>query len=166
MAKKDTSTGNMKYTVTPTNNRNDSFSNTSQSHQFQTIGSTVYSTMLLSIGITAPDDIYFSESIYPMFTQVIYLAMLSCLFLTVLNMLIAVFSDRVSQINLYKHEVMQLQAVVLLMYMECIRKYLWTLVTKCCTKRLDYLLKRKHIVRNASAVYLHAIVENENIYQL
>ena len=132
---------------------------------FQDFLTSTYCTLLFSFGVIIPEDIYFSHSNYPLISQLTYICILLLLSVTILNMLIAVFSDRVAEINAFRNEVLQLQAMSLLVVMEESRKLLSSRMSPSALKRTSFVARRKHIVESDdnSSVYLHTLVENKCI---
>ena len=136
---------------------------------FSTFYNSSYATVLLSYGVMVPEDIYFKRSLFPVMAQMMYISMLGILFLTMLNLLIALVSDTVSQINRFKSLVVRLQTIAALMYLEDINVY-----SKCKRSSImgrsipslyNLFSKRPNLIfsTDGEQVYLHTVVEHDHI---
>ena len=82
-----------------------------QRDMFTSLFGSVYETFLLSLGVMIPNDIYFKDSHIPYFTIFIYISFLFMLLVIMLNLLIALLSDKISNIYRKKDLIIQLQSI-------------------------------------------------------
>jgi len=82
------------------------------------ISSNWYDTYLLSLAIIAPSPLHFDNSHVPVVTQLFYLTMLVVNFVVLMNLLIAMFNDRVGFLYQYKKTLMGLQRLHFMLLME------------------------------------------------
>ena len=82
------------------------------------ISSNWYDTYLLSLAIISPSPLHFDNSHVPVVTQLFYLTMLVINFVVLMNLLIAMFNDRVGFLYQYKKTLMGLQRLHFMLLME------------------------------------------------
>ena len=96
----------------PCDDLNSTISNvTTNREMFTTLFGSMYETFLLSLGVMMPYDIYFNESHIPIITAMLYASMLFMLLIILLNLLVALFSDKVSTIHKHKALIIKFQVI-------------------------------------------------------
>ena len=76
---------------------------------FQTIGASFYETILLALGIAAPNPLYFDNSIIPLFSRIVYIVLIFIVGIVMMNLLIAIMTDRVAELNKHKETIQKIQ---------------------------------------------------------
>ena len=102
-----------------------------------------YDTILLALGITVPDPLYFNNAQLPIVSVGIYMLLLFWIGITMLNQLIAVMTDRVGEINQHKAAIKQIQRVSAGLLLKDNSKlggrFVKTLLNLgCCRRRKDH----------------------------
>ena len=128
---------------------------------FSTLLQTVYETQLLSLGLTAPLALYFEDSNVPLLGMLMYVAFLIMLVIVLLNLLIAIMSDRVNELNKYKSIIIDIQKIALTMSLDS-KVYMSEFYG---LRKLNFIGTRrnrifnKHVIRNGDTgrMYLHVI---------
>ena len=78
----------------------------------------MYDMMLISLGVTAPNPLHFDNSHSPVVSQTFYLGLIIVSFLVLINLLIAMFNERVGILYEYKSTLMSLQKVNFMFLMQ------------------------------------------------
>ncbi len=93
--------------------------NTSQSpEQFADWVNSVYETFLLAVAIMPPNDLYFKQLQSPPLALLLYFALVVILGLMMVNFLIAIMSRRAEQINGLKEDIMKLEKLTVVLYLQ------------------------------------------------
>ena len=100
---------------------------------FDTFGGSLYTTMLLMFLISAPYNTAFSQSTHPVVTSVIYLSLVIFVGIICMNLLIALMSQRMEEIDILKDDILLLQRIsIVLFFEERIRSPVMRCCVKCC----------------------------------
>lgn len=85
---------------------------------FATFSNTLYEMWLLSYAFIASPDIYFSDSQAPLMAIAVYITCLTGLGIVMLNVLIAVYNNRMAQITKFRDIISTIQSLTLLLFIE------------------------------------------------
>ena len=85
---------------------------------FSTTYTSFYETLLLVLGIAVPSPLYFESATTPIFACVIYLIMIFIVSIILINLLIAVMTERVSELNRHTTIIQTIQLISMSLLME------------------------------------------------
>ena len=85
---------------------------------FSSFYNALYETQLLSVGSMAPLALYFEEAHIPLLGMFLYVSLLMMLMIVLLNLLIAIMSDRVAELDQHKTIITHIQRLALTMYVD------------------------------------------------
>ena len=113
---------------------------------------TIYETSFLSYGLMAPKDIYFSNTSSPGLAQAGYLIMVMVITLVLMNLMIGVFSDHISDLNKHRELINTLQNISIALYNEESKHFssIQIAIKKLLPKMHDKLYGRKHFLVDES----------------
>ena len=86
--------------------------------QFESFPNSLYETILLVLYIMPPSDIYFREMESPFLTQLFYIFLILFPGLMMVNFLIAIMTRRAEQIDVLKDNILKLEKLSLVLYMQ------------------------------------------------
>ena len=106
--------------------------------QFGSFLNSLYETLLLVLYIMPPVDIYFSKMESPFLTQILYVGLILIPGLMMVNFLIAIMTRRAEQINILKDNILKLEKLSIVLYMQERKK----------NKVVRWLYEKAHTVYN------------------
>ena len=85
---------------------------------FLTVGHSFYETLLISLNIMTPKDIYFSQSYSKGITVTLYIISVMVISIVLLNMLIAIMGRRLEDIASLRDDILKLERLSITLYLE------------------------------------------------
>jgi hypothetical protein len=98
---------------------------------FSTFSDSLYTTMLLMFLVMAPNDVSFTNSVSPGIASIIYLSLVVFIGIICLNLLIALMSQRVAELDILKDDILLLQRISIVFFFE---ERIRSPVMRCCIR--------------------------------
>jgi hypothetical protein len=128
---------------------------------YGTLSESFYTTILLMFTVTAPADVVFSEAQSPIIASIIYLSLVIFIGIICLNLLIALMSQRMEEIDVVKDDILLLQRIsIVLFFDERVRSPVMRCFFRCChccrryRKKTNVQVIEGHSVEQPSHVLL------------